>query len=222
MDTNNNNQEGREERTPIQNQPYGGWTAGGPSGQTAGPSYTQNPYAYGNAANPYASTGTPVQPGQKPAKKRGGMVGLMLAGMLAFGMLVGGAGAEAVMIATGHGSPLAATATTQGTGGNATTSTELTAQSNQATINGIYKTISPSVVMINSVIQSTGRSGGFGGGTGQATGTGIVIDKQGDILTNNHVIEGGSNIKVVFSDGTEYAATVVGTAAQDDLAIIKV
>src|SRR5699024_7021000 len=47
-----------------------------------------------------------------------------------------------------------------------------------------------------------------GGGTSQ--GTGVVLDEKGSILTNNHVIAGGRQIRVTTSDGLSYAASVVG------------
>jgi S1-C subfamily serine protease len=140
----------------------------------------------------------------------------MLAGMLMLGMLLGGAGAGALMLVAGHtGAPVA---TAQDTSGTA--STQLVAQVSAASINSIYKAVSPSIVRISSVIRST--NGGFGtGSSGEAIGSGLVIDSQGDILTNNHVVSGASSLKVEFSDGSTYAAHVVGTAPQDDLAIVK-
>jgi serine protease Do len=53
-------------------------------------------------------------------------------------------------------------------------------------------------------------------------GTGMIIDSQGHILTNNHVVGGASKIVVALSDGTEYDATVVGTDAKTDLGVIKI
>ncbi len=53
-------------------------------------------------------------------------------------------------------------------------------------------------------------------------GTGMIIDKQGHILTNHHVAGGASKIKVTLSDGTQYDATVVGTDPKTDLAVIKI
>jgi putative serine protease PepD len=55
-------------------------------------------------------------------------------------------------------------------------------------------------------------------------GSGIILDAQGHILTNNHVVSGassGGRLTVVLSDGRGYAATVVGTDASTDLAVIK-
>lgn len=57
---------------------------------------------------------------------------------------------------------------------------------------------------------------------GEAAGTGIVISSDGLILTNNHVIEGSTSIKVtVESTGTTYTAEVVGTDATRDIAVLR-
>jgi S1-C subfamily serine protease len=57
---------------------------------------------------------------------------------------------------------------------------------------------------------------------GEAAGTGLVLDSSGDILTNNHVIDGATSIKVtIVSTGKTYTATVVGTSPTQDIAVIK-
>jgi S1-C subfamily serine protease len=53
-------------------------------------------------------------------------------------------------------------------------------------------------------------------------GSGFVFDSQGHIVTNNHVIYGGSNVTVTFSNGTIYTAEVVGTDMFSDIAVLKV
>jgi serine protease Do len=53
-------------------------------------------------------------------------------------------------------------------------------------------------------------------------GTGFVIDRDGYIVTNNHVVDGADKIKVVLQDEREFDATVVGRDPQTDLALIKV
>ena len=60
------------------------------------------------------------------------------------------------------------------------------------------------------------------GGRGQGTGSGFVYDNHGHILTNNHVVESAEKITVAFHDGTEAIATVVGSDAKADVAVIKV
>jgi putative serine protease PepD len=54
------------------------------------------------------------------------------------------------------------------------------------------------------------------------SGSGIVYDTQGHIITNNHVAEAGSSYEVVFPDGRVYPAEVVGTDPTTDLAVLKV
>ncbi len=57
---------------------------------------------------------------------------------------------------------------------------------------------------------------------GGSAGSGFIYTKSGYIITNNHVVEGMTNIKAVLEDGTEYATTIVGTDALTDLAVLKI
>ncbi len=63
----------------------------------------------------------------------------------------------------------------------------------------------------------------FFGPTGDQTvsGSGFFINEQGYLLTNNHVVEGVSEVKIILSDGTEQAATIVGTDIYADIAVLK-
>ena len=97
----------------------------------------------------------------------------------------------------------------------------------EGTLETIYSQVSPSVVSIHVVIQSTASTSPFGrrgGGTttSEALGSGFVWDTQGDIVTNNHVVDGATAIDVTFSDGRNVTAKVVGTDVFSDLAVIKV
>ena len=53
-------------------------------------------------------------------------------------------------------------------------------------------------------------------------GTGVIIDAEGHILSNYHVVGGGTQIEVTLSDGTQYPATVVGVDPKTDLGVIKI
>ena len=53
-------------------------------------------------------------------------------------------------------------------------------------------------------------------------GSGLVIDKAGLILTNNHVVDGGKEITVRLCDGREYKATKIGTDPKSDLAVLRI
>jgi S1-C subfamily serine protease len=59
-------------------------------------------------------------------------------------------------------------------------------------------------------------------GQENAVGSGVIIDQQGDIVTNNHVVTGGQRFSVVLFDGTMLQAQLVGTDNADDIAVIKV
>ena len=109
----------------------------------------------------------------------------------------------------------------QDTNGVTTSNTSNTANSGLS-IKEIAAKASPSVVEINIEGQTTGY--GFFGGTytTQAAGSGVIISKDGYIITNNHVVEGATSITVKTSDGTEYAATLVGTDSKSDIGVIKV
>ncbi len=56
----------------------------------------------------------------------------------------------------------------------------------------------------------------------QSLGSGFIIDKDGYIITNNHVVEGADEIKVKLADGREFKAKVIGRDSKTDLALIKI
>ncbi|MCA9937121.1 MAG: trypsin-like peptidase domain-containing protein [Anaerolineales bacterium] len=87
-------------------------------------------------------------------------------------------------------------------------------------ITNLYQRVSPSVVHITS--QVVQMSFFFGPMPSEGTGSGFVMDKEGHIVTNNHVVEGASSIEVTLSDQTKVPAQVVGTDPANDLAVIKI
>lgn len=95
----------------------------------------------------------------------------------------------------------------------------------QGAFETIYQNVNPSVVSIQVVEQApvnTGRRRFQNFGPQVALGSGFVWDKQGDIVTNNHVISGATSITVTFADGTTVDATLVGADPNADLAVVKV
>ncbi|HWF72887.1 MAG TPA: trypsin-like peptidase domain-containing protein [Solirubrobacteraceae bacterium] len=95
------------------------------------------------------------------------------------------------------------------------------------TVNQIYKADGPGVVDIQVNATSSSNGGGFfgfGGGsqTTQAEGSGFVLNKNGDIVTAEHVVSGAQTIKVVFADGYSAGASVVGSDTGEDVAVIHV
>ncbi len=56
----------------------------------------------------------------------------------------------------------------------------------------------------------------------QSAGSGVILDPNGYIVTNNHVVEGATQITVTLSDRREFSAKVVGTDPKTDLAVVKI
>ncbi|TMC87727.1 MAG: trypsin-like serine protease [Chloroflexi bacterium] len=57
---------------------------------------------------------------------------------------------------------------------------------------------------------------------GEQIGSGVIVDTNGDIVTNNHVVSGEQTIEVVLSNGSTEQAQLVGTATADDLAVVRI
>jgi len=91
----------------------------------------------------------------------------------------------------------------------------------------VVKKLTPSVVRVRTELTQVGPFGQIIGGQAQGTGTGIIIDTQGHILTNNHVVTlGGTRvaqkITVDLADGRSLPATLVGREPAADLAVLKI
>jgi serine protease Do len=107
----------------------------------------------------------------------------------------------------------------------------------EATLEGVYHQVSPSVVAIHVVqtvqVPAMPEIPGFpffgvpGPGAPrrqyrQRLGSGFVWDTAGHVVTNNHVVDGADSISVTFSDGSSAPGKVVGRDPSSDLAVIKV
>ena len=88
-------------------------------------------------------------------------------------------------------------------------------------IAGVLNRVEPAVVALTTQ-QQVDSSSFFGVEPSQGAGTGLVLTKDGYILTNAHVIEGAAKIRVTFSDRKVRTATVVGRDRQKDVALVKV
>lgn len=116
------------------------------------------------------------------------------------------------------------------TQGPVTSTISLTEYSNTAT--AVAQKVSPSIVGITVEYKVNSMFGGSS--TSQGSGSGIIVSSDGYILTNNHVVNSTSSssyyqiteaTKVtvkLYNDDTEYAATVVGSDSQTDLAVLKI
>lgn len=101
------------------------------------------------------------------------------------------------------------------------------ARSSALSTPAIYKRDAPGVVQITSTSVVNVPSDPFFTSptqkqTQEALGSGFVIDKEGHIVTNYHVVEGASSIKVSFSNNETHKATIVGSDRSTDIAVLKV
>ncbi|MFN8496817.1 MAG: trypsin-like peptidase domain-containing protein [Anaerolineae bacterium] len=94
----------------------------------------------------------------------------------------------------------------------------------------VVRRVKPAVVTVVSTMPQVARPQGFapymfGLPTQQdvkASGSGVIVDEQGHIVTNYHVIDGAAKIEVIFADGKKAPCTLVGGDQYNDLAVVKV
>jgi putative serine protease PepD len=134
------------------------------------------------------------------------------------------AGAAALVLAAGTGAATYAALDDNGTTTVVRSGLGATAQAVKdggLTIGQVYERANASVVEITVTAQSSSE-GPLGSGASQAQGSGFVVDGDGHVVTNAHVVDGADTAKVRFADGKTYDATVVGVDASTDLAVLKV
>ncbi|WP_326817406.1 trypsin-like peptidase domain-containing protein [Streptomyces sp. NBC_01762] len=190
---------GPQHAPSAQPQPAGAW----PPPPPAVPAYAQGA---GGAGGPVWGAAGQLPP-EAPRKRRG-------SGLVA-------AVAVAALVAGGVGGALGYWAADRNDSGNSSGSTTVTASTNPqalkrdpGTVAGVAAKALPSVVTIDA------QNGDGEGGTG----TGFVYDKEGHILTNNHVVASAANsgqLTATFSNGKKYDAEVVGRAEGYDVAVLK-
>src|SRR3989475_2996887 len=135
---------------------------------------------------------------------------MLIGALVVIGGLGGGAlGAEAVI------SRLPATSNSSATSSPAASSATNAIAAQSLSAPALYKQAAPGIVTITTEVARRG-------GTGEGTGSGIVLDTSGNILTNAHVIAGASQIQVTFSDGKTASASVAGSNTAADLAVVHV
>ncbi|MFJ8048900.1 S1C family serine protease [Streptomyces luteogriseus] len=146
----------------------------------------------------------PPPPAYAPAhaphpKKRGRGPFALIAAVAIVAAAIGGGTAYGIQELTGND-----------TVASSSTSTNVVPSSQKGTVAGVAKAVSPSIVEISADSNA-----------GSSTGSGVIITSGGEIVTNNHVVSGASQIKATTSDGKSYTAKVVGTDSKKDLALIK-
>jgi S1-C subfamily serine protease len=145
-----------------------------------------------------------------------------------FAALIGGVVVAAALLATGVGGGSTTTVVQQAPMASPTSSSGSSSGSSAEgtlTAHDIYERDAPGVVFIRSrIVQQVQSPFGLAPESQQstATGTGFVIDGEGHVLTNYHVIAGASEVTVGFDDKRFVQAKVLGTDPQNDLALLKV
>lgn len=120
-------------------------------------------------------------------------------------------------VTSGNGVPTAPTGDAPGSSNEPVATAPSTNDAEPAlNVAEVLKKIQPSVVTIIAITEA-------GMNPGRATGTGVVITSDGDILTNDHVVDGADNVSVLFAGDTEPTpATVLAVDVGNDLALIHV
>ncbi len=153
-----------------------------------------------------------------PEKKKRGFFGYAatsIAGMLVGAMIFAGASTYTQYRIGSAAAPAQAQQSPSPTGAK-----PVVASGDALSVADIAKKAGPSVVGVVSTVKSQSFFGAMQEQEGG--GSGIIIKEDGYIITNQHVIEGASTVKVVLSSGKEYDAKLVGKDAKTDLAVIKI
>src|SRR3989440_1781667 len=163
-----------------------------------------DPFPYEPPEPPPASPSQPANARRPPSR-----TAIAAAALFVIGGIGGGAlGAQAVLSRTPTSTRAAITRST---------STSSAAQAQTPTsAAAIYQQAAPGVVTITTEV-----AGRFGR-VGEGTGSGIVLNTNGDILTNAHVVAGANQIHVTFNDGRALPATLVNSNTSADLAVVRV
>lgn len=216
--------------------PSFGWGVGGPTGDPYAGGRTGAPYAGGWSAGGgsmppggwpapgFASAGMPYSPAS-PTKKHTGLLTTVAVVGVAVALLAGAGLGHAVWhqnitasatapssggVTVPSGGAAGASPFSSGSGATGNTSTGAGAPSN---ISAIAAKVSPALVDINTNLSYQNE---------QAAGTGMVLTSNGEILTNNHVIDGATSISVTdVGNGKTYKANVVGYDRTRDVAVVQ-
>lgn len=173
--------------------------------------YTQNGYAYPQAASAQTATAQAnLQNLEQQQKKKRYGTGVVLTAALLAALVGGGVGAAV------GGAVAASNSNSSAASSRGSVSSSISSSSTVTGVAETAKKVLPSTVTIQA------SQGGSSGG-----GSGVILDKEGHILTNNHVVtldssRPASTIEVRLNDGTVRTAQVVGLDDAADLAVIKI
>lgn len=160
--------------------------------------------------------------GSMHSERRSGVAPRLVGGIAALSLILGGAAGAGAGALVSHNNPGSASSNGSQTAAAPVDQSErvISGDVSNLTIK-VVQQVGPAVVSIRN---SQAPQQDFFGNTSQAisAGSGVVIDKNGYILTNYHVVADAQNLTVTFANATTAQGTVVGTDQANDIAVIKV
>lgn len=179
---------------------------------------------YSAPSNPYYYQQAPIQQPTKPKKKKRKGAGLVVC-CIALSLVCGFIGAFGGMYLYNTLSPKGTETGGKGQNGGTVIYESVDKEipesvKDAGTVATVAQNCLPSVVEITT--EAVVNNSFYGQYVTEGAGSGVVISKDGYIVTNNHVVSGSSNIKVRLSNGDEHKAKLIGTDAQSDIAVIKI
>ncbi|HAT4313294.1 TPA: trypsin-like serine protease [Clostridium perfringens] len=155
---------------------------------------------------------------KKVKKKNGFKRGIaMIAGAVIVAMLGGAIGAGGVYYAFKNRIPVS---TLENTSNNAANPPAFKGEDGALTVPQVVEKVTPAVVGVST--KSLVRDQFFNVKEQEGLGSGFIINEEGYVVTNYHVINGAQEVKVIFSDGKEVNAKVINYDAERDIAVIKI
>ncbi|GAA0065230.1 MAG: trypsin-like peptidase domain-containing protein [Clostridium perfringens] len=155
---------------------------------------------------------------KKIKKKNGFKRGIaMIAGAVIVAMLGGAIGAGGVYYAFKNRIPVS---TLENTSNNAANPPAFKGEDGALTVPQVVEKVTPAVVGVST--KSLVRDQFFNVKEQEGLGSGFIINEEGYVVTNYHVINGAQEVKVIFSDGKEVNAKVINYDAERDIAVIKI
>lgn len=155
---------------------------------------------------------------KKVKKKNGFKRGIaIIAGAVIVAMLGGAIGAGGVYYAFKNSIPVS---TLENTSNNAANPPAFKGEDGALTVPQVVEKVTPAVVGVST--KSLVRDQFFNVKEQEGLGSGFIINEEGYVVTNYHVINGAQEVKVIFSDGKEVNAKVVNYDAERDIAVIKI
>ncbi|MFE9387111.1 S1C family serine protease [Streptomyces sp. NPDC007025] len=191
-----------EQRSPA---PFGAVPP--PPGGPPHAAFAAEPGALGAASGPVepgadGADGAAAEAGHgRPRRRRMRQPAALLTAVAVAAAVIGGGTAFGMeQLLGGHGGTSSAAPAVGGSNASA-----------KGAVSDVVRSVQDSVVEIKAT-----------SGSGESTGSGVVITKDGQIITNNHVVSGADTVRVSFNSGRTAEAEVVGTDADKDLALLKV